>query len=315
MTTKQRIAAIRAFTRCYTAQLGVLDEGLLRTPYTLTEARVLFELGQQEATDVADLRRELALDAGYLSRIVARFAADGLLVKEKSPADARRQVLRLTERGRAVHTDLDTRSADQVRDLLATLSEADQRRLTEAMNTIREVLEPTRSRPPTVVLRAPNPGDYGWVINRNAVLYAEQFGWDHTYETLVARIVADYAGNHDPARESAWIAEVDGEAVGCVFCVAENADTARLRLLLVEPSARGLGIGSRLVEECLRFAERTGYSAITLWTNDILSAARKIYQAAGFELVAEEPHHSFGKDLIGQTWTRPLPVRAPARPR
>ncbi|MCK2238599.1 MULTISPECIES: helix-turn-helix domain-containing GNAT family N-acetyltransferase [unclassified Crossiella] len=306
---QERITAVRAFTRCYTAQLGVLDEGLLRTPYTLTEARVLFELGQRDTVDVADLRRDLALDAGYLSRIVGRFAADGLLVKEKSAADARRQVLRLTEAGRAVFADLDARSAEQVLGLLGDLSEADQERLVAAMNTVREVLEPARSRPRAVVLRALRPGDYGWVISRNAVLYAEQFGWDQSYEALVAKIIADFAGYHDPSREAGWIAEVDGEPVGCVFCVTEDEHTARLRLLLVEPNARGLGIGSRLVEECLRFAERAGYSAITLWTNDVLTSARKIYQEFGFELVSEDKHHSFGKDLIGQTWSRPLPVR------
>lgn len=304
---QDRISAVRAFTRCYTTQLGVLDEGLLQTPYTLTEARVLFELGQQEATDAADLRRDLGLDPGYFSRILRRFAADGLLVKEKSTVDARRQVLRLTPHGRAIFADLDTRSATQVLGLLGELSEPDQRRLVESMNTIRELLAPAPAKPRAVILRALRPGDYGWVIARNAVLYAEQYGWDQTYEALVARIVADYANEHDPAAESAWIAELDGEPVGCVFCVRENEHTARLRLLLVEPTARGLGIGARLVEECLRFAERSGYTSITLWTNDVLSSARKIYQAAGFELTSEDPHHSFGKDLIGQTWTRSLP--------
>jgi len=303
----ERIAELRAFTRFYTAVLGVLDEGLLHTPYSMTEARTVFELAQQEATDLADLRRRLGVDAGYMSRIVTRLEADGLLTRERSTVDGRRQVLRLTDQGRSVFATLDARAAEQAAGLLGHLSDPIQQRVLAAMGMIRTVLgdEPaTRSR--TVVLRPPEPGDYGWVVARHGALYAEEYGWDAGMEGLVARIVSDFVADHDPAREAAWIAEVDGEPVGCVFCVARDDTTAQLRLLLVEPSARGLGIGTRLVDECLRFARRAGYRSIVLWTNDVLVSARRIYEAAGFTLVEEEPHHSFGRDLVGQTWARDL---------
>jgi DNA-binding MarR family transcriptional regulator/GNAT superfamily N-acetyltransferase len=301
-----RIAAVRAFTRFYTARLEVLEEGLLDTPYSVTEARVLFELAQRDATDVADLRRELRVDAGYMSRISSRFEADGLVTRERSPVDGRRQVLRLTEQGQAVFETLDRRSAAQVADLLTDVQEPDQQRLVEAMATIRGIMADDRPPPRTVVLRPPESGDFGWVVARHGAIYAAEYGWDESFEGLVARIVSDYLADHDPEREAAWIAEVDGEPVGCVFCVAKDETTAQLRILLVEPSARGLGIGSRLVDECLRFATRAGYTTMTLWTNDVLVSARRIYEAAGFELVEESPHRSFGQDLVGQHWSRPL---------
>ena len=303
----ERIAELRAFTRFYTSVLGVLDEGLLHTPYSVTEARTMFELAQQEATDLADLRRRLGVDAGYMSRIVTRLEADGLLTRERSTVDGRRQVLRLTDQGRAVFATLDVRSAEQAAELLGRLPDPIQERVLAAMGMIRTVLgdEPAeRSR--TVVLRPPEPGDYGWVVARHGALYAAEYGWDASMEGLVARIAGDFVTDHDPEREAAWIAEVDGEPVGCVFCVARDETTAQLRLLLVEPSARGLGIGARLVDECLRFARRAGYASIVLWTNDVLVSARRIYEAAGFTLVEEEPHHSFGQDLVGQTWARDL---------
>ena len=303
----ERTAELRAFTRFYTSVLGVLDEGLLHTPYSLTEGRTVFELAQQDATDLADLRRRLGVDAGYMSRIVTRLEADGLLTRERSTVDARRQVLRLTDQGRAVFATLDARSAEQAAELLGRLPDPIQERVLAAMGMIRTVLgdEPTeRSR--TVVLRPPEPGDHGWVVARHGALYAAEYGWNASMEGLVARIVGDFVADHDPAREGAWIAEVDGEPVGCVFCVARDETTAQLRLLLVEPSARGLGIGARLVDECLRFARRAGYASIVLWTNDVLVSARRIYEAAGFTLVEEEPHHSFGQDLVGQTWARDL---------
>lgn len=300
------VGAVRAFTRFYTRVVGVLDEGLLGTPYSVTEARIIFELAQRERTDVARLRRDLGVDAGYMSRIAARFETDGIIVRERSSEDARRQVLRLTERGREVFSTLDRRSGEQVSQLLAGVSATQRERLVEAMTTIRDVLGDGRLSPQTVVLRAPRPGDYGWVVSRHGALYAAEYGWDAHFEALVARIVADYVETHDPAHEAAWIAELDGEPAGCVFCVAKDDTTAQLRILLVEPTARGLGIGSRLVDECVRFARDAGYASITLWTNDVLVSARRIYEAAGFELVEEEAHHSFGHDLVGQYWTRGL---------
>jgi DNA-binding MarR family transcriptional regulator/GNAT superfamily N-acetyltransferase len=305
------VAEVRAFTRFYTAVIGVLDEGLLGTPYSVTEARVLFELAQSDATDVADLRRGLRLDSGYMSRIAARLEADGLVTRAPSGRDARRQVLALTPRGREVFADLDARSADQVAHLLDKLGEADQERLVTAMGTVRSLLGaaqgdglPATAR--TVVLREPGPGDLGWVVARHGSVYAAEYGWNAEFEGLVARIVADYAAGHDPRREAAWIAELDGEPVGCVFCVARDDTTAQLRILLVDPAARGLGIGARLVAECLRFATAAGYESMMLWTNDVLTSARRIYEAAGFRLVDEEPHHSFGQDLVGQVWERRL---------
>jgi DNA-binding MarR family transcriptional regulator/GNAT superfamily N-acetyltransferase len=302
---KERVAAVRAFNRFYTERIGVLGDGMHHTPYSLTEARVLFELAQREATEVADLRQALAVDAGYLSRILARFQDDRLVVRERSAADGRRQVIRMTDRGRAAFATLDGRSAEEIGGLLAKLTDEDQRRLVGAMGVIREVLEPA-PRPDAYLLRPPRPGDLGWVVQRHGARYAEEYGWDETFEALVARIVADYADHRDPEREHAWIAEVDGARVGCVFCMRKDDTTAQLRLLLVEPHARGLGIGGRLVEECLRFARRAGYQQIMLWTNDVLADARRIYQRAGFTLVDEDPHHSFGHDLVGQHWTRKL---------
>jgi DNA-binding MarR family transcriptional regulator/GNAT superfamily N-acetyltransferase len=263
---------------------------------------VIFELAQRDTTEVLALRRSLDLDAGYLSRMLSRFEADGLITRERSAADARRQIIGLTEQGRAAYAMLDERSDEEVRALLAGHSGEQRRRLVTAMDAIRAVLDGTPDAPDSCELRPMRPGDHGWVIQRNAVLYAREYGWDGSYETLLARIVAGYLENHDPARERAWIAEADGEPVGCVFCMREDDTTARLRLLLVEPEARGRGVGGRLVDECLRFAREAGYKDMVLWTNDVLAAARRIYQRAGFELVEEEPHHSFGHDLVGQTW-------------
>jgi DNA-binding MarR family transcriptional regulator/ribosomal protein S18 acetylase RimI-like enzyme len=300
------VEAVRAFTRFYTAVLGVLDEGLLHTPFSVTEARIIYELAQRDRTDVAELRRELRVDAGYMSRITARLEASGLVTRERSDLDARRVAVRLTDRGREVFADLDARSAEQVAHMLRDLPVPVQQRVVAAMDTIRVALGDGGRVPRTVVLRPPGPGDYGWVVARHGALYATEHGWNSDFEGLVARIVGDFVAHHDPAREAAWIAEVDGEPAGCVFCVAKDATTAQLRILLVEPSARGLGIGTRLVDECLRFARRAGYRSIVLWTNDVLVSARRIYEAAGFTLLDEEPHHSFGRDLVGQTWARDL---------
>jgi len=296
---EDRVAAVRAFNRFYTARIGALRDGLLRTPHSLTEARVLYELGQREVTEVADLRREMDIDAGFLSRLLARLQRDGLVARERSTDDARRRRIRLTEEGQAAFAELDRRSAQEIGAVLGALSEDDQRRLIAAMDVVRDVLTDSPA-PAGFVLRAPGPGDLGWIVQAHGAMYAQQYGWDETFEALVARIVADYAAAHDPRREAAWIAEVDGEPAGCVLCVRRDDDTAQLRLLLVTPRARGRGIGGRLIEECLRFAERAGYRRITLWTNDVLHEARRLYERAGFELVESAPHHSFGHDLVAR---------------
>jgi DNA-binding MarR family transcriptional regulator/GNAT superfamily N-acetyltransferase len=299
------VAAVRRFNRFYTRLIRVLDDGILDSAHTLTEARVLFELAAVPSAEVVALRAQLGLDAGYLSRIVARFEADGLVTRDRSAADARRLVLRLTGEGRAAFATLDAHSADQIGALLAGVGDQDRRRLVGAMGTVERILgggDPVRS----YVLRPLGPGDRGWIVERHGALYAAEYGWDVSFEALVARIVADHVDRRDDPGEAGWIAELDGERVGCVLCVRADDDTAQLRLLLVDPAARGAGIGARLVDECLRFARRAGYRRIVLWTNDVLTAARRIYERAGFALEAEEPHHSFGHDLVGQTWARPL---------
>ena len=294
---------MREFNRVYTNVIGLLHGGYLDSPYSLTEARVLFELAQGGECEISSLRGALDIDAGYLSRILARFETDGLITRERSTADARRRVIALTGPGRQAFADLDQRSAADIGTLLGRLTEVEQQRLTGAMGTIREIV--TAGPPTAFVLRAPEPGDLGWVIQRNGALYAQEYGWDASYEALVARIVADYAGRGD-AGEAAWIAELDGSPAGCVFCMRKSDLTAQLRLLLVEPHARGLGLGARLAGECVSFARRAGYREMVLWTNDVLLAARRIYQRAGFRLAGSERHHSFGHDLVGQDWRLPL---------
>jgi DNA-binding MarR family transcriptional regulator/GNAT superfamily N-acetyltransferase len=296
-----RISAVRAFNRSYTKFLGALNGHLLSTPYSLTEARVLFELGQREETEVAALRRVIGLDAGYLSRLLGRFAEAGLVRRARSSSDARRQVIRLTAEGRDTYRVLDTKSVAQIRSLLGDLTDDEQRRLVDAMDMIRGRLARADARP-DVRLRPPGAGDYGWVIERNGALYAQEHGWDSTYEALVARIVAGYLGEHDAEREAAWVAELHGERVGAVFCVRKDDTTAKLRLLHVEPSARGAGVGSVLVDECVRFARAAGYLAIELWTVSLLAPARRIYQRAGFDLAEENDAALFGQRLTGQTW-------------
>jgi DNA-binding MarR family transcriptional regulator/GNAT superfamily N-acetyltransferase len=299
------VAAVRAFNRLYTNVIGVLRGGYLNTPYSLTEARLLFELGQRDRTEVSVLRRGLDIDAGYLSRILSRFEATGLIGREKSDTDARRQVITLTAAGRELQQSLDTRAGEEIGALLDRLGEDAQQRLVASMREITQVL--TDAPPPRAyLLRAPRPGDLGWVIQRQAAGYAAEYGWDETYEALVARIIADFVDSRDPAREAAWIAEADGQRVGSILCVRSSDTVAQLRLLYVDPAARGLGIGSKLVEECLRFARAAGYTEMTLWTNSVLAEARRIYQRAGFTLVGEEAHHSFGADLVGQNWSRKL---------
>jgi DNA-binding MarR family transcriptional regulator/N-acetylglutamate synthase-like GNAT family acetyltransferase len=304
--TVDRVAAVRAFNRFYTGRLGILGEGFLRTPHSLTEARVLYELGHRDFVEVAELRRELEIDAGYLSRLLSRLEEQALVIRERSAEDGRRQRVRLTEHGVDAFAELDRRSAAEIGELLEGLGEERQRRLVAAMQAIAGLLDDDPRADATVVLRAPHPGEYGWIVHRHGAQYAEEYGWDETFEALVARIVADYAGHHDPKREAAWIAEVDGEPVGCVLCVRKDDATAQLRLLLVDPRARGRGIGGRLIDQCLRFARRAGYEQIVLWTNDVLHDARRLYERAGFELVESDEHHAFGHDLVEQTWSRRL---------
>ncbi|WP_280329386.1 bifunctional helix-turn-helix transcriptional regulator/GNAT family N-acetyltransferase [Nocardia wallacei] len=300
----EHIAAVREFNRRYTRLIGVLHEHLVDTDFSLTEARILFELARFGPVEVVALRRELGLDPGYLSRILSRFENAGLVLRQRCESDARRRLVRLTEHGETAFADLDERSSRDVAALLGSRASHDRDRLVDAMRTIERVLGDQPGAP--FLLRDPRPGDYGWVIQRNAALYSAEYGWNADYETLVARIVADYLETREPQAERAWIADRDGEPIGCVFCVREDDTTARLRLLLVEPSARGLGVGSALVEECLRFATAAGYRSMVLWTNDVLTSARRVYERAGFDLVETEPHHSFGKDLTGQTWRRTL---------
>jgi DNA-binding MarR family transcriptional regulator/GNAT superfamily N-acetyltransferase len=295
------VRQVREFNRFYTNVIGVLRGGVLETTYSLTEARVLFELAGADATDVADLRRGLDIDAGYLSRILARFARAGLVAGTRSESDGRRRVIRLTAAGRREFATLDKRSSDQVGSLLSRLTTEDEAKLVDAMGTIRSVLDSPPVRGP-VVLRAPESGDYGWVVERHGVIYAREYGWDETFEALVARIVSEFVEHLDRRHEAAWIAEVDGRRVGTVFCVRKEHDVAQLRLLLVEPVARGMGIGGRLVDECIRFARRAGYKRMVLWTNDVLADARRIYERAGFKLEREGRHHSFGADLVEQYW-------------
>jgi DNA-binding MarR family transcriptional regulator/N-acetylglutamate synthase-like GNAT family acetyltransferase len=295
------VCAVREFSRFYTRRLGTLDEGLLETPWSLTEARVIFELAQAASTDMATLRTTLALDSGYLSRLLAKFDAAGLIARTASAVDGRRQSLALTAAGRKLFRTLDNRSNRQVAELLAPLPERVQESLVGAMRTVMRALD-QRSAAPAVLLRGLRPGDLGWVVQRHGEVYAREYGWAQDFEALVARIVADYLEHLKPDRENAWIAEIDGQRAGCVFCVHKDEQTAQLRILLVESWARGQGLGARLVDECIRFARDSGYRKLVLWTNDVLVAARHLYRAAGFELVREERHRSFGKDLVGQFW-------------
>jgi DNA-binding MarR family transcriptional regulator/GNAT superfamily N-acetyltransferase len=303
-TLEERISSIRRFNRFFTRQIGVLREGLLHSPYSLTEARILFELAHRDNLTASDLGRELGLDGGYLSRILAGLEQQGLIDKVRSENDGRQRLLRLTADGQSAFALLDQRSRDEVSEMLNDLAEADQQRLLKAMDTIEQVLDKGTgfkfSEP--FFLRLHEPGDMGWVTHRHGVLYAQEYGWDQHFEALVAQIVADFVNNYNPARERCWIAEMGDEIVGSVFVVQASETVAKLRLLLVEPKARGLGLGTRLVEECIRFARRSGYQKLILWTNSVLVEARHIYQKAGFTLVAQEEHHSYGHDLVGETW-------------
>ncbi|HEX7737796.1 MAG TPA: bifunctional helix-turn-helix transcriptional regulator/GNAT family N-acetyltransferase [Ktedonobacteraceae bacterium] len=299
---EERIAAVRQFNRFFTRQIGVLREGLLHSAYSLTEARILFELGHREQLTASGLGRELGLDAGYLSRILARLEQQGLLEKVRSESDGRQRLLGLTAQGREAANLLDQRSRDEVAELLGGLGEEEQQRLLKAMQTIEGVFTTGLKFSEPFILRTHEPGDMGWVTHRHGVLYAQEYGWNERFEALVAQIVADFINNYKPEYERCWIAEMNGEIVGSVFVVQSSATVAKLRLLLVEPKARGLGLGTRLVEECIRFAQRRGYQKMVLWTNNVLLEARHIYAKTGFHLTAEEPYHDFGHDLVGETW-------------
>jgi DNA-binding MarR family transcriptional regulator/N-acetylglutamate synthase-like GNAT family acetyltransferase len=298
----QRIEAVRRFNRFYTKQIGVLREGLLGSPFSLTEARILYELAHHEKTTATGLGSELGLDAGYLSRLLRSFKKKGLIDKQVSEADGRQNLLTLTDKGKEAFEVLNTRSHNEVGGMVSKLSPLDQNHLVKAMVTIEELLGAQSEHKVPYILRPHQPGDMGWVVHRHGLLYYEEYGWDEQFEALVAGIVAKFIQHYNPKQERCWIAERDGEIVGSVFLVKQSKKIAKLRLLLVEPKARGLGIGSRLVEECIRFSRRTGYRKIVLWTNHVLKAAKHIYEKAGFRLIHEEPHHSFGHDLIGETW-------------
>jgi DNA-binding MarR family transcriptional regulator/N-acetylglutamate synthase-like GNAT family acetyltransferase len=294
--------AVRRFNRFYTKQIGLLQEHLVRSPFSLAEARVLYELARREKPTAGELGGGLGLDPGYLSRILRGFRNRGLVKTEASKTDGRQAHLSLTPRGSRTFADLDARSEEQIVGLLGGLSEAGRRRLVEAMRTIEELLGSPGDGAHPLVLRAPLPGDLGWVVHRHGVLYAREYGYDARFEALVARIVAKFAENHDRKRERCWIAEQRGEIVGAVFLVKASAKVGRLRLFYVEPEARGQGIGARLVEECVRFARQVGFRKITLWTQNDLYAARHLYEKAGFRRVREERHRSFGQSLVAETW-------------
>ena len=298
----EAVAAVREFNRFYTRQVGALNDRLLASRFSLTEVRVLYELAHREAPTAAALGKELALDPGYLSRLLAGFARRGLVRSAPSPADGRERVLRLTEKGSASFAKLDRLASAEIDAMLAALADAERRRLLGAMQTIQALLDPRRAAGASYVLRPPQPGDFGWVVHRHGALYAEEYGWDERFEALVAGIVAEFVQQHDPKRERCWIAERRGEIVGSVFAVKKSETIAQLRLLYVEPSARGLGIGRRLVDECIRFARRARYRKMILWTQSNLTAARHIYAAAGFTLLRAEPHESFGFPLTAEIW-------------
>lgn len=299
----QDIASFRRFNRLYTRFIGTLREGLLNTAFTLAEARVIYELGTQTVPRAKEVCQNLDMDPGYLSRILTKLERGGLLTRKTSQEDGRYAELALTRQGKTAFKTLNSLSDEQARDILLRMPPSDRTRLIQCMQAIEDVLMPDEKRP-LYILRPHRVGDMGWIVHREGAAYAEEYGWDDTFEALVARIVADFITNFDPNCERCWIAEVGGQHAGHIFLVRhpDNPQTAKLRLLFVEASARGLGLGRALVDECLRFARTAGYRRVVLWTQSILTAAHRIYQSAGFRLVREEPHHSFGKDLIGQTW-------------
>ena len=299
---EQRVGAVRRFNRLYTRRIGVLQDGYLRSPYSLAEARVLYELAQRERPTATELAAELGLDHGYLSRILRGFNERGFITKTPSPNDRRQSLLSLTAKGRMAFAPLDRRSQNEIAAMIGELSAADQDRIVAAMHTIESALGEAPAPQVPYVLRPPRAGDMGWMVARHGALYGEEYSWDERIEALTAEIVAAFVRNHDRKRERCWIAEREGENVGSVLLMRDTDEIARLRLLLVEPKARGLGIGARLVEEALRFAREARYRKVTLWTQRVLTAARRIYERMGFKLIQHEAHDTFGKELIGETW-------------
>jgi DNA-binding MarR family transcriptional regulator/GNAT superfamily N-acetyltransferase len=298
----QAVATVRGFSRFYTRQLGLLGEGLLKSDFSLTEARILYELAHRDALTATDLCRDLGLDAGYLSRILKAFEQRGLIVRTASPRDGRQSLLALTPAGRAAFEPLDRASQEEVLAMIGRLTPQQTDALVQAMRTVEAVMGAPNPVPTPISLRPYRLGDLGWIVHRQAILYAHEYGWDETYEALAAEILAGFVKHHDPGMERGWIAERDGQVMGSVFVMRGSETIAKLRLLYVEPTARGLGLGRKLVDACIDFAREKGYRTLTLWTNDVLVPARRIYQAAGFIRVAADPHRSFGKDLIGETW-------------
>jgi DNA-binding MarR family transcriptional regulator/GNAT superfamily N-acetyltransferase len=299
----EAVEAVRRFNRFYTRRIGVLEESLLGSGLTLTQGRLMFELGRRTACTAGAIAAELGLDPGFVSRLLASLEKLKLIARKPSPTDGRQIIVSLTARGRERYRLLDRRSSDEVSQLLESMSPRGRHRLLAAMSAIQSVLDGARAPPVPYIIRPPRPGDIGWVISRHGALYAEEYGWDETFEGFVAEIAGGFLRSCDARRERCCIAERDGEVVGAAFLVkGPDEDTAKLRLLYVEPGARGLGIGARLVEECRIFARAAGYTRIVLWTNSILTSARRIYEAAGYRLVKSEPHRSFGHDLIGETW-------------
>ena len=298
----RRVAAVRRFNRFYTQRIGVLEDGYAGGPFSLAEARVLYEVWRQERTTATDIGRELGLDAGYLSRVLRRFHKAGLIRKQPSPDDGRQSFLSITVKGRKIFDPIEAWSNEQVGVMLARLPAAKQSQLVSALTAAEELLSERPNATPELILREPKAGDLGWVVARHAVLYGAEYGWRDEFEGLCAQIVADFAKNFDPRCERCWIAELDGENVGSAFLVKDSEGVARLRLLLVEPSARGLGIGKRLTEECVRFARACGYRRITLWTHSVLTAARHIYEQAGFKLTSSEKRRSFGQNVVSEHW-------------
>ncbi len=299
---EQRVGAARRFSRFYTRQIGLLQDGLLDTPYSLTQARVLYELAQKQTATATEVATALGLDHGYLSRILRGFDEKGLVAKRRGADDGRQILLSLTTKGRLAMAKLDQLSQREMSAMLCKLSEAEQTRVVMAMRTIERLIGREPVDEPAYSLRLHQPGDMGWVVVQHGLIYPAEYGWDGHIEALTAEIVASFLKEHDPTRERCWIAEMDGEPVGSVFLVRESDTEARLRLLLVDPRARGLGIGRRLVEECVAFARTAGYTGITLWTHKVLTAARAIYRKAGFERVEEWTHDEFGKPEISETW-------------
>ena len=300
-----QVAAIRRFNRFYTSRVGALGEGHLQSPYSLTEVRVLYEVAHQDRVTASELGERLALDAGYLSRILARFQERGLVSRAQSEKDARQAHLSLTDAGREAFAGLNAAAQGEIAQMLAPLGDDDRRKLVGAMEQVQRVLGGRAAEAP-YTLRPHRSGAMGWVVHRHGVLYAREYGWGERFEALVARSAADFIDRFDPARERSWIAEREGEIVGSVFVTKMSDEVAKLRLLLVEPSARGMGLGQRLVDECIRFAREVGYRKLVLWTNSELLAARRIYDRAGFRMVHQEPDDSFGFPFIAETWEMEL---------